>query len=92
MEIVKNFSTVNSDIDMCDHFRGIKHTTSMGEIWEKSVWIVPYVVIAYNEAGYNSTATCLECIVQEAVSLGLCISLDGAKEAAEFESMVNGDE
>jgi len=84
MNIEKDFSTADSNMEQCDHWYGlryIKHTSAMGKTWEEPIWIVPYVIITYSEGGYNATATCLECIVKEAVYLGLCISHEDAKEA-----------
>jgi len=42
------------------------HTRSDGSTFEEQMWICPCIVIAYNEAGYNSTGVCLDCILEAA--------------------------
>jgi hypothetical protein len=37
---------------------------------EGSLTLCPRVVVAFNEAGYNSTGVCLDCIVEAAAKIG----------------------
>lgn len=37
-----------------------------GKIITQELWICPFVVVAENEGGFNSTGVCLECIIEAA--------------------------
>lgn len=64
----------------CSSFSGkpCKHCHSEHDViherFDKSTyttreWICPRVVVAVNEAGYNSTGVCLDCILEAAATL-----------------------
>ncbi len=58
---------------ICPHsnevFRGdplfeVRHSWDGRDLSDKYQWIVPRVVVAYNEGGFNSTSVCLDCILE----------------------------
>jgi hypothetical protein len=48
-------------------FTGCRHCHSIENVTEfEKKWVVPRVVIAANDGGYNSTGVCLDCILEAA--------------------------
>lgn len=51
----------------CRHCHGdhvVAHKRHDGSQFTERKWICPRVVVALNEAGYNSTGVCLDCILK----------------------------
>ena len=70
----------DSDIDLCPHSIVIepgnvrwetRRSYDGTDITEPKQWIVPRVVVAYNEGSFNSTGICLDCILDAAKSSSL---------------------
>lgn len=38
--------------------------------WDERHWVCPRVVVAYNEAGCDTTGVCLDCIIEAAAKIG----------------------
>lgn len=53
----------------CHSAREVTHERMDKSTYTETVWICPRVVIAENEAGYNSTGVCLDCIVEAAQTI-----------------------
>lgn len=72
-EIVESvsFSRAKKWCKHCVPPETVVHTRSDGSTWENLEGKSPIVVVAYNEAGHNSTAVCLECIIEAAREKGL---------------------
>lgn len=57
----------------CPHAHSRKvnqHQSYDGTFWETIDWTCPFVVVAKNEGGYNSTGVCLDCILEAAKKIG----------------------
>lgn len=51
----------------CKHCHGeriVIHERSDKSTYPETLWTCPRVVVAYNEAGHNSTGVCLDCILE----------------------------
>ena len=57
--------TIETDYK-CSEYGGTpcRHCYDEGSTYLERTWICPRVVIAKNEAGYNSTGVCLDCILE----------------------------
>lgn len=55
----------------CPHSRVITKEDRINNkhIISNHVYVCPRVVVAYNEGGHNSTAVCLDCIIEAAKTL-----------------------
>lgn len=65
---------ISSMIRPCKHCHSprLSQTSIFGGVpYDTSVVTCPWVVIATNDAGYNSTGVCLQCILEAAEQLGV---------------------
>lgn len=66
-EVVEDYEVLQfNDVKQCPHAKNL-HVGAFDNL----AWAVPYAVVAINEGGCNSTAVCLECILDAAKELGL---------------------
>lgn len=59
--------------DPCEHTKLLEEVevTYFNNIsYKEKIYIIPYVIIAENEGGYNSTGICLDCVLEYAEKIG----------------------
>lgn len=67
LKISADYVTEGENYKPCKHAHSkhkIKHTRYDGSTYNEPAYIIPFVVIAVNEGGYNSTGVCLDCIIE----------------------------
>lgn len=84
-EIISNMEVSGGD----DLKKPCKHCHSPHKIiftrhdfteWHNIEWICPFVIIAYNEGGYNSTGVCLNCVIENTKDINIEVSIIEGEE------------
>ena len=68
----------NNPCKHCHSHKIVQHSRSDKSTYEEKRWICPLVVEVSNEAGYNSTVLCVDCLLDALNKLGYRLRVDSS--------------